>query len=223
MMKKAALTALSVALLGNACVHGQTISMAKERISLKGLTINMPYGQASKLIRDSLAGNVNSATCETRAIAPTDEAFAIGDLLVGCEGNYRYFGDSITSFSAIFANQKLIFVGLGTFRSLSVESDQLPAVFRALAEKYQVTPEFSTSSRYRRFPVYDFKSSFSDTEGNTLESTGIMEIQAGGTVHQRVRLQLTGPHFLQHQRSRIALANDASPTGLALSRRTSDL
>jgi hypothetical protein len=176
---------------------------ATEQLNIKGLAINMPLDQAVERIQSSLVKGLNSKTCERQRIAPTDDAYAMGDLLIRCEGNYRYFGEVLTDFSAIFAHNRLRFVGIGSFMSQSVTSDELPAVFRSLSDKFKVIPNFSAYSRYTRFKVYDFTSSFTDHEGSILESSGKMEYAPNGTLHHNVRVRLIPNDFLQSQQARI--------------------
>lgn len=175
-----------------------------QRLAIKGLSIGMPYQEAQRLIYASLDGALNQRTCTNKKIHPTDDTYGIGDTLISCEGSYTIFGSAIASFSAIFNQDRLAFVGIGTFEDHSAEGDTVPAIMRALAIKHGAIPESKLTARYTRFPIYNIEATMRDSEGNTLVSNGIMEVTPGGTTHQRVVVQLHPPQFEEQRRQRLA-------------------
>lgn len=177
-------------------------STSTARIELKGLSIGMPAPQALQIILGPMhEQSINANTCRTRTASPLDDAYLFGDFMVECEGS-DFFGDTISHFAASFDSGKLRFVSMGTFISASADGDELPAVFRALANKFQVNPPVEKLVRSQRWRQYDFSASFRDRAGSVLRSTGRLEVNDWGTLHNAVQLQLHGADFDEYMRSR---------------------
>jgi hypothetical protein len=197
----------------------QTVVKSQGIIDIKGLTIDLNIDAAQKIINSA---SVNK--CTRAKINLNNEAFLYGDEIISCRGDFQYFGSRIDTMNSFYEADKLKYIVMGAFYSESSGSDEQPAVFKAISEKYGVKPPVIKQKTAVR-DVFNFETYFEDSVGNTISAAGVLEKDLSGSEQKKVYLSLMAPNFDEYKNSRIKMINDLSSKAekAAENKRKSDL
>lgn len=191
-----------------ATVNNAVLVRTNTEIDIRGLKIDMSFADAVNLIK-SIA--TDASACAHLQFSPEQDGYAYGDELINCKGTVQYFGKETDIFNVFFADGKIAYIVCGYFTS-ETKKEELPDVFVALAEKYNVQPKIN-----KRAVVggeFDFTSQFLDPKDNVLSTSGHLEQEIDTSDNSdineqsKVTISLTLPNFDAYQQGRLKKAKD---------------
>lgn len=179
---------------------GSAAPVASGTVDIKGMKLGMSRDEAMKIARSNLDKESTAAACKHSLIDIHQESYVLGDEVVSCQ-QFLYFGTTAQVMNAFFIGGKLSYMVLGTFYSESEADQELPAVYKALADKYGVRPSLVKKSRTMK-GLEEFTSSIKDSNGDELFVTGELKHDLSGNIQKNViiGIQVKGHSDIQSQR-----------------------
>lgn len=176
--------------------------VASATFDIKGIKLHMPVDEVLKLAKSSLIADSPRASCQKAKVTMQHQEYVMGDEVIMCR-EFLYFGQEVSAMNAYFIDGKLSYLSLGTFYSETDSDQELPAVFKALADKYAVKPILDKEAK-RMMGVYDFTSAIKDASSNELFAKGELRQDMSGNVHKNVTIGIQIPGYRQFQDKRLA-------------------